>query len=162
MVEPGPSAETDNAGVIARPPLIFGGTLLAGLIADWLIDGPGIGPDYAVLVVPGFILVLAGLALVFTAAVQFRRAGTNVETWKPSTNLVTTGVYRFSRNPIYVGLTLIYLGVTLLTDSLVALVLLPLVLIFIRFGVIEREERYLEIKFGEAYREYKGRVRRWI
>ena len=157
------ASKTDNAGVIAPPPIIFGGALLAALITDWVIDGPGVGPDYALLVGArlGF-LTLGGLALVFIGVVQFRRADTPIEPWKPSTTLVTTGLYRFSRNPIYLGMTLAYIGLTLLADSLLALVVLPLVLIFVRFGVIEREERYLEGKFREAYRAYKGRVRRWI
>ena len=86
----------------------------------------------------------------FAGTVQVRRAGIDIQTRKPTTTLVTTGLYRFSRNPIYLGMTLAYLGVTLLADSLVALVVLPLVLIFVRFGVIEREERYLEGKFGQA------------
>ena len=144
MTDVSDASKTDNAGVIAPPPIIFGGTLIVGLIIDWLIDGPGVGPDYALLVVPGFVLTVAGLALVFIGAVQFRRAETHIQTRKATTTLVTTGLYRFSRNPIYLGMTLAYLGVTLLADSLVALVVLPLVLIFVRFGVIEREERYLE------------------
>ncbi len=93
---------------------------------------------------------------------QVRRAEINIQTRKPSPPLVTTGLSRFSRNPIYLGMTLAYLGLTLLADSLLALVVLPLVLIFVRFGVIEREERYLDGKFGAAYREYRRRVRRWI
>ncbi len=162
MNKPPPESATDHADVIAPPPLIFGGALLAALITDWLIDGPGVGPDYVLEWLPGLALTLGGLALMFIGVVQLRRADTNIEPWKPSTTLVTTGLYRFSRNPIYLGMTLAYLGVTLLADSLLALVVLPLVLIFVRFGVIEREERYLEGKFGEAYRAYKGRVRRWI
>ena len=78
---------------------------------------------------------------------QVRRAEINIQTRKPSPPLVTTGLSRFSRNPIYLGMTLAYLGLTLLADSLLALVVLPLVLIFVRFGVIERGERYLEGKF---------------
>ena len=162
MNKPPPESATDHADVIAPPPLIFGGALLVALITDWLIDGPGVGPDYVLEWLPGLALTLGGLALMFIGVVQLRRADTNIEPWKPSTTLVTTGLYRFSRNPIYLGMTLAYLGVTLLADSLLALVVLPLVLIFVRFGVIEREERYLEGKFGEAYRAYKGRVRRWI
>ncbi len=162
MTEPGTDSKTDHAGVIVPPPLIYGGVLLPALLLDWAIDGPGIGPDFGVLLVPGAVLILAGLALVLGGATQFRRAETNIEPWKPSTMLVTTGLYRYSRNPIYLGLTLGYVGLCLLADSLLALVLLPVVFVIMHYAVIRREEQYLEIKFGQAYREYKARVRRWV
>jgi len=96
------------------------------------------------------------------ASAQFRMANTDVRPWKPSTALVTTGIYRYTRNPMYAGLTLIFLGVALLADSVITLALLPPLLVVIATAVIRREEHYLEITFGEEYRQYKRRVRRWI
>ncbi|NQV80212.1 MAG: isoprenylcysteine carboxylmethyltransferase family protein, partial [Alphaproteobacteria bacterium] len=93
---------------------------------------------------------------------RFRRAGTAVQPYKPSTTVVTDGVYRFSRNPIYLGLTAFYLGLAFAVNSGWAILLLPLVLVVMHYGVIAREERYLEGKFGAAYRDYKNRVRRWL
>ena len=81
---------------------------------------------------------------------------------KPTTAIVATGPYRFTRNPMYVGLAALYLGITLWVDSLWPVLFLPAVLFMIQRFVIAREERYLEAKFGDQYRGYKARVRRWI
>jgi protein-S-isoprenylcysteine O-methyltransferase Ste14 len=107
-------------------------------------------------------LILVGLAVPLVASAQFRVAGTEVRPWKPSTALVTSGMYRYTRNPMYVGMTLIYAGLSLLANSVIALAFLPPLLVLITYAVIKREEHYLEVSFGEPYREYKQRVRRWI
>jgi protein-S-isoprenylcysteine O-methyltransferase Ste14 len=156
------ASDKDNPGVIAPPPLIFIGVLLLALAFDWLVSGPGFDLPYMGRMVAGGVLCLGGLALILAAGKRFSDAGTNIQTRKPSTALVTTGIYRYSRNPIYLGMTLIYVGLSLFADSLLALAWLPLALIIIYNGVIRREERYLERKFGEDYRAYRGRVRRWV
>ena len=156
------ASDKNHPGVIAPPPLIFIGVLLLALAFDWLVSGPGFGPSYMGRMVAGGVLCLGGLALILAAAKRFTDEGTNIQPWKPSTALVTTGVYRYSRNPIYLGMALIYVGLSLFADSILALAWLPLALIIMYNGVIRREERYLEAKFGEAYRAYRGRVRRWI
>lgn len=84
------------------------------------------------------------------------------EPWLPSTAIVTDGIYGFTRNPMYLAMTLVYVAMSLAVDSIVALLLLPLVLLAIRHAVIGREERYLEAKFGDEYRHYKASVRRWL
>ena len=91
-----------------------------------------------------------------------RRAGTNVNPRDPTTAIVVEGPFRFSRNPLYLSLILAYLGITLLVNALWPLLLLPPLLVVLHWGVIAREERYLEAKFGESYRVYKARVRRWL
>ena len=157
------SGDHDNAGVIAHPPLIYLGGLLLGLACDWGLGLPalplpgGVG-GHALAAVPGVL----GAVLLFAAAARFIRAGTNIPTHRPTTALVTEGLYRFSRNPIYLGLTLIYLSLALGFSSLASLALLPIVLRVMQVGVIQREERYLERKFGESYLAYKSRVRRWL
>jgi protein-S-isoprenylcysteine O-methyltransferase Ste14 len=156
------ASDKDNPGVIAPPPLIFIGVLLLALAFDWLVSGPGFDLPNTGRMVAGGVLCLGGLALILAAGKRFSDAGTNIQTRKPSTALVTTGIYRYSRNPIYLGMTLIYVGLSLFADSLLALAWLPLALIIIYNGVIRREERYLERKFGEDYRAYRGRVRRWV
>ena len=103
-----------------------------------------------------------GLFLILWAARRFSGAGTAIPPYRPTTALVTDGPYRRSRNPIYLGMAFIYLGVVSGTVSLGALVLLPLVILVMEFGVIRREERYLETRFGAAYRSYRSQVRRWI
>jgi protein-S-isoprenylcysteine O-methyltransferase Ste14 len=90
------------------------------------------------------------------------RAGTNIDPRQPAVVLVTNGPFRFSRNPLYVALTGLYVGVALLIDGLWTLLLLVPLLVVTQQGIVRREERYLERKFGEEYRTYKIRVRRWI
>ena len=149
----------DHAHVAAPPPLIYAAALAAGLVlnhyqprgflpAPW----PGIlGPIFCALTLVGLPAFLA-----------FRRAGTDPRPWIPAAQLVVTGPYRFTRNPMYLSFTCLYLGVTFWTNDLWALILLPLVQLAMTFGVIKREEAYLERHFGEPYRTYRTKVRRWI
>lgn len=150
----------DTAGVIARPPLLYLGSLVAGGVFDLVF--PATIPDHPLRLPVAALLVIAGAALLVTCALRFKAAGTNVPTNMPTTALVISGPYRFSRNPIYLALTLIYLGLAFGYGSAWPLVLLLPLLIVMRYGVIGREERYLEAKFGEAYRAYRSSVRRWI
>jgi len=151
---------TDHAQVIAHPPLLALTGILVGLGFDAIWPAPQLlAPVQYVL---GGGLFLAGLAIVLTCALTFARAGTSVPTNTPSTALVTNGLYRYSRNPIYIALALAHLGIAAAVDSPWILATLPLVLVVIRLGVIAREERYLEAKFGDAYRDYKAKVRRWL
>jgi protein-S-isoprenylcysteine O-methyltransferase Ste14 len=150
----------DTAGVLIRPPVLFALCLAAGALLEWALPPARFEDPWRWPV--GIALFVGGLALAGSAMRQFRRAGTNVPTWKPTTALVTGGPYRFTRNPIYIGLSLIHLGIAALAGSLwIALMLLP-VLAVLHFGIVLREERYLERMFGEDYRAYRSRVRRWI
>ena len=149
-----------TAGVVVRPPLLYLGALLAGLAADWLHPARAMPAGYRFTLGPA--LVVAALALAFWAFARFRRAGTNVPTNRPTLALVTDGPYRFSRNPIYLGLTALYRGLAVIAGSLWAVLLIFPVLAVMRWGVIAREERYLEARFGQPYRDYMARVRRWI
>ncbi|UPT62747.1 MAG: isoprenylcysteine carboxylmethyltransferase family protein [Hyphomonadaceae bacterium JAD_PAG50586_4] len=103
----------------------------------------------------GVVLLLAGVA-------SFARAGTGVRHAAGSSALVTSGPHAFTRNPMYLAMTLAYAGIALLADSLISLALLAPLLLVIQFGVIAQEERFMEAKFGEAYRAYRKRVRPWI
>ena len=157
-----PAAETqrDTPGVIAPPPLGLLGFLLAGLALDWIRPLPLL-PAVVQYAIGGVLIALAS-AFAFSAIARFLRAGTNVPTRRPATVLVTNGPYRFTRNPIYTGMILLLLGIGVMVDSAWILAMaVPLALV-LRFGVIAREERYLEAKFGDPYRAYCARVRRWI
>ena len=150
----------DNPGVIAPPPLIFAGALAAGLLANRLYPVPFLPRDLSRAL--GWPSVFAGLGIGLLGFRQMKRAQTNVQTRKPTTAIVSEGPYRYTRNLLYVGMTLIYGGFTARANALPAALLLPVVLSVMRRGVIEREERYLERKFGDEYLRYKARVRRWI
>jgi protein-S-isoprenylcysteine O-methyltransferase Ste14 len=100
--------------------------------------------------------------LALSAFLEMRRAGTHVDPRQPATALVSQGPFRLTRNPLYLSLTLLYAGIALVVNSLWPILLLPGALIMIRYGVINREERYLERTFCEQYLSYKAKVRRWV
>ncbi|MBK8148592.1 MAG: isoprenylcysteine carboxylmethyltransferase family protein [Acidobacteria bacterium] len=150
----------DNPGVIAPPPLIFATGLIVGGFVAWHYPRPIMASGAAVVL--GCLLVLFGLVVIFVAWRQMKAAKTNIEPWHPTTAILDSGIYAVSRNPIYVAMVEIYLGFSLIFNSVWFLPFLPLVVLAIHFGVIRREERYLEAKFGEEYLDYKSRVRRWI
>jgi protein-S-isoprenylcysteine O-methyltransferase Ste14 len=110
----------------------------------------------------GVILLVASGLLARLAEAAMKRAGTNIRPDQPALAIVSNGPFRFSRNPLYLALTGLYLGIALLADALWPLLLLVPTLAVLQWGVIAREERYLEAKFGESYRAYKSRVRRWV
>lgn len=154
--------ESDTPGVIAPPPLIYLAFLAAGWGLSWLISDPGLRLPEDIARYLAFGLIVGGVVVDGAAAAQFRSAGTRPEPWKPSSAVAVGGIYRISRNPMYVGFALIYAGLAVFLDSGMALILLlPCILVIDRF-VIAREERYLEAKFGETYRAYKRAVRRWL
>ena len=150
-----------TAGVIARPPLLFLAALLLGFVSDRLLPLPGPRTDLVHWIIAGS-LILIGLALAAAGIRNFSRAGTPVPTNEPTRALVTTGIHGWSRNPIYVGLFLVYAGIAIAASSPWALILAVPLALTIRYGVIAREEAYLEQRFGDAYRDYKARVRRWL
>ncbi|MGB6346193.1 MAG: isoprenylcysteine carboxylmethyltransferase family protein [Methyloceanibacter sp.] len=153
----------DYAEVVVKPPLLFAGALLIGCLLSWLIPiGPGLGAANGRALAVGGSLALAGLALGVLSIREFRRAGTSVVPGEPSTTLLETGPYRFTRNPIYIGLVILYFGLAIVLTSAWMLVLLLPVLIVLQRGVVEREEAYLKAKFGQAYRQYQARVPRWL
>lgn len=151
----------DSAKVGFPPPFIYLGMLLLGLALDRLLPCT-IAVERTARLAGAVILIAAGAALLLAASGLFRRRGTEVRPWLPSAVLVDVGPYAFTRNPMYLGMALVYLGIALALASVGMLILfLPLVAI-IQTQVIAREERYLSAKFGDAYRTYRARVRRWI
>jgi protein-S-isoprenylcysteine O-methyltransferase Ste14 len=150
----------DNPGVITTPPFIYAGALVIGLLANRRLRLPLLPRRLARTLGP--IVLIGGFAVGLLGLRELSRAGTNVDPHKPATTIVTGGPYRLTRNPMYLGFTLMYVGISALFNALPPLVLLPVVQQLMRRGVIEREERYLENKFGEEYLQYKESVRRWL
>ena len=155
--------DTAVARVIARPPVLYLTCLLLGLSLDRLLPLPLILPEIALIRwAVGGGLILVGVAIVAAGVRNFSRAATPVPSNQPVRALVTTGMHGWSRNPIYVGMFLLYAGIGIGARSPWVLILaLPLVII-LRYRVVAREETYLERRFGDAYRDYKARVRRWL
>jgi protein-S-isoprenylcysteine O-methyltransferase Ste14 len=110
----------------------------------------------------GGMLIFGGLATGFWGVGTMRRAGASPDPRKPPPELVTNGPFQYSRNPLYLTMTAIYLGVTLLRNNLWGILLLPGLLAAVQRTAIEREEEYLRQRFGSAYRDYSARVPRWL
>jgi protein-S-isoprenylcysteine O-methyltransferase Ste14 len=153
----------DNAGVIAPPPLLALAAVVIGLALDWLMPAfvLSVVLTWAERIAMAVVLFAAGAGLAVPALRGFRAAGTHVEPWKPASALVTDGIFGWLRNPMYVGLTLFLVATSLALASDWMLVMTIVFVLVIHFGVVKREERYLEAKFGETYRQYKARVPRY-
>ena len=153
----------DSAGVIAPPPLIALAAIVFGLLLD------GLFPAYVLSValprgehrLVGAVLIVASACLAVPAIRAFRRAGTHVEPWRPASALVTDGIFSFVRNPMYVALIVFVAGLAILTASDWMLVMCIPLAFTLHIGVVRREERYLEGKFGTAYRRYCDSVPRY-
>ena len=155
--------KSDIPGVIAPPPLIYLAFLIAGIALEYGVvrtQGLDMPDSLRWTVVP--VLCLAGAAFIASALVRFRTAGTPPPPWQPTTAFVADGVYRWTRNPMYLGMTLIYLSAGVAADAPVVFWLLVLLIPTIHHGVILREERYMATRFGQPYIDYLHRVPRWL
>jgi protein-S-isoprenylcysteine O-methyltransferase Ste14 len=152
-----------SPGVWFPPPTLFVVGFLIGLALDrWVLRlGLG-GVSRSGLVIGGWLLIVCGLAILLWAMLTFARARTAILPSRPAHSIVARGPYRFSRNPMYIGMSALYIGLSLLMSVAWPIVLLPLVLLSLYALVIRREERYLGDAFGEEYAAYRARVRRWL
>lgn len=157
-------AEGETCGAVFRPPRLYLGALIVGFLFDLAL---GVRLDQTANIGLGFDLMaysvtLLGLAIFVWGLVTFRKHDTPVPTIEASRVLVTTGPYRFSRNPIYLGMTILYLGLTLSFHGVAALIFLPGILIAMHRGVILQEEAYLHRRFGADYEDYLAHTNRWF
>jgi protein-S-isoprenylcysteine O-methyltransferase Ste14 len=151
-----------TAGVIARPPLIFLGFLALTAVLEALVPSPMTTLFPHARYIAGAVLFIVGLLIGIAGVRNLRAAATNISTDLPTTALVVDGVYAWSPNPLYLAMALAYIALAIVGGSAWAIVLLVPLLVLMHIGVISREERYLEREFGDAYRQYKSRVRRWL
>lgn len=153
------TASVANAGAV-RPPVVVLASLLSGAVLTVAWPLPFLP---RLLRLPGGGLLVAMAAALFSYSIrQFRTAGTPVPGNRPTTAIVRTGPYRFSRNPIYLAFFALHLGLTIWVDSLWLVVTLIATVAIIAVVVVPREERYLTERFGAEYLEYKASVRRWL
>lgn len=158
--QPAGAGQNDSPGVITIPPLIYLLFLVPGIVLEMLFPFDLL-PNIAQYVV-GFVLIATSVVLLPRAFGRFRETGTNVDVRKPTTAIIKDGPYRFSRNPLYLSMTLLNLGIGVASDSVWIVGTLIPALVVMHYGVIFREEAYLERKFGEEYLRYKQSVRRWF
>jgi protein-S-isoprenylcysteine O-methyltransferase Ste14 len=155
------SAAQDVANLgLVRPPLVYLTSLASGTVIHYAMPLPFLPGTLAVPL--GVPLVAVAIALFSYSVAKFRAAGTPVPARKPTTVIVRTGPYRFSRNPIYLGFSLFQLGIAIWVNSVWLLATLVGAVALIHYVVIRREEQYLERKFGAQYLDYKASVRRWL
>ena len=155
-----PGDEPDTAGVILPPPLILLVFIVLGAVLEIFVPRP-FAPDWAQTYL-GPVLVVGAIAVTIIAGWQFKRTGTSVKPWVPTTAIVTGGLFSVSRNPIYAAMVVLFFGLAFAGNTLWILTATVGFVGVIHYGVILREEAYLERRFGAAYTDYKARVRRWI
>ena len=155
--------QLSNPGVRFPPPILF----VLGIGVAWLVGRVvplPLVPDIfrPVSLVAGYVAMVLASATITWAMLTFRRADTGIYPNQPATCIVARGPYRFSRNPMYVGLTVLNLGIALVANTMWMIAALPIVLWILTVLVIRREEAYLSSAFGESYAEYRQSVRRWL
>ena len=153
------NAEVDRPRVLPAP-VIFFGALILGFLLNWALPlafFPGRAAQVAgvIIVVPGFLIGGSGI-------IEMRRAHTSPDPREPTTALVEKGVFRCTRNPLYLSMFVFFLGIAVFLDVLWLILLFPLLLFVVERGTVKPEESYLERKFGETYLQYRKRVPRWI
>ncbi len=151
---------SDSADVITIPPIIYLIGLLVGLLIDYFYPIGFLSESVSVWF--GVLLTPVAIPIALFAVLDLKRVETPIDVRKPTTAIVTDGIYRFSRNPMYVSLAVVYLGIACWVNALWVLLLVVPVLVVVDQGIIKREEQYLEHKFGDEYLRYKSEVRRWI
>lgn len=151
----------DNAGSIAAPVQIYLLPLVSGLILHFIFPIRFLPRGWLPLAI-GLPVIVIGIILNAWSGTTMCKAGTSPDWNRPAKLLVTHGPFRYSRNPQYISGNVLYLGIAIFFNALWPIVFLPAILLIMIKGVIKREERYLEQRFGEEYLSYRARVRRWL
>ena len=152
----------DHANVRVLPPLPYLLTVALGVLVHLLWEPLSLFPELWIGHAAGWPLVVAATVLLASARLTMADAGESPNVYKPTGAIVSTGPYSFTRNPMYLSMTLLYTGIAFVFNTSWPVILLPAVLMLIQYGVIRREERYLESKFGPEYAQYRAKVRRWL
>jgi protein-S-isoprenylcysteine O-methyltransferase Ste14 len=151
---------SESPGIHFPPPFLYVGLFLLGLLLERA--APAVSLPRGLSLTAAAVLLVPGFGLLFWSLVLFLRARTSPLPMRPTTSIVRSGPYRWTRNPMYLGMLLIYLGIALWFDVFWPLALAPFVVLLVNRLVIRKEERYLEDRFGDEYRRFKEQVRRWV
>ena len=156
--------DKDHANVVIFPPLLLALMFGLGILLEWLFPIVFLAPVYESRFQTGFsaILTLIGIAIAMLGVQELRKNGTHVEPHKPSKLIVSSGIYGLTRNPIYLGMVIFFFGVNMFWNLEWGVLLTLVVFLVLHYGVIKREEAYLEKKFGEPYTAYRRQARRWL
>jgi len=160
---PEDSTQQDSTGIRFPPPLYYLSGLVVGYGVHWLYPIKLSRPEHLVIIYTfGIIWILFGVLLTGWSLLTFRMSGTSPNPARATSALALQGPYTLSRNPIYLGMAMVCVGISLLANMLWPLLSVPVVVVIVDRVVIRKEERYLETKFGDEYQQYKKRVRRWV
>ncbi len=149
-----------GTGIKVPPPIIYLAALISGVVLDYFWPYLPLHENWGNII--GAVLILASILLVPTVLIRFKKVGTTFDVRKSATTLITNGPYRFSRNPAYISLTLLYLGLGSVFNNVWIIALVIPVLLIMDLWIVRKEERHLEEIFGEEYLQYKSSVRRWL
>jgi protein-S-isoprenylcysteine O-methyltransferase Ste14 len=154
--------KSDRARIVAPPPLLGLGCIALGFVGEHFKPLPLFRTTGVFQIGAGVLLIAIAAAIIFSARRTFLAHSTPLNPYRPTEAVVVTGIYRFSRNPIYIAFLLIVLTFALFANSLWFIGMAGILFFILHFGVVHREEDYLSEKFGDPYREYCRQVRRWI
>ena len=152
----------DHAGVYVPPPLIFAGIFFVAYLLQHYLPINHALLQNPIVYFAGILFFITALYLLMSGVSKFVKTGTTIVTMKPTSSLQETGIYKFTRNPMYFGMILLYLGFVCFYGNWWHLILFPILILIIQEYVIKREEKYLEREFGQAYKDYRKKVRRWV
>lgn len=153
---------TDHPGIYLPPPILYAAFFFLSILIQNLFPFETQSLRTGAASVVGWALIAAGVLVDFPALWRFIMTKNTVVTIKPAHSLQTGGIYAFTRNPMYLGLLLVYTGLGVLKGNWWTLILVPFLVLVIQLYIIKKEEDYLQRRFGEEYKAYKKRVRRWI
>jgi len=157
-----PIDTSKGPGVYVPPPLFYVITFIAAVLIQGKIPLSDVQFQLRITKIGGITLLIIALFFLFRSLRQFFLSKNTIILIKPASSLQTTGIYKISRNPMYVGLAVVYLGLTCLIGNWWNIILFPLLLLIVQEYIIKREEKYLELEFGQDYEEYTRKVRRWL
>ncbi len=152
----------DHPGVYMPPPLLYVATFLISIAIQKQWPLPVMFFQTNVAIISGVTFLVLGITITLPALVRFWKTRNTLVTIKPANSLQTTGIYAISRNPMYLGLLILYVAIAFFKGSLWTFIFIPLVILGITYLVIRKEEKYLNRAFGDNYVEYRNKVRRWI
>jgi protein-S-isoprenylcysteine O-methyltransferase Ste14 len=152
----------DNPGIFIPPPLIYAAIFFLSILMQKIIPINNSFFDSRNATIAGIVLIVIALLFILPALIKFVQSKNTLVTIKSATSLQTKGIYSLTRNPMYMGLLILYSGIAMLEGNWWAFIFIPLIIIIVQSYVIRGEENYLQRAFGEEYNAYRKKVRRWI